>query len=221
MSADFPSSLDDVETREWCEALDDVLHSSGGARVRKLLEALQSHASERGIDVPTTLNTPYINTTPREQQPPYPGSHDLERRIRNILRWNAIIMVVRANLQEPTIGGHLATYASTATLFEIAFNHFLRGRTDDFEGDQVFFQAHAAPGVYARAFLEGRLTETQLINYRRELSAGGGLSSYPHPWLMPTFWQFPSASMGLSAITAIYQARFNRYLEDRRLKAPS
>ncbi|MFO1096596.1 MAG: pyruvate dehydrogenase (acetyl-transferring), homodimeric type, partial [Planctomycetaceae bacterium] len=206
MSAHFPPSFDDVETQEWCEALDDVLHTSGGARVRKLLEALQAHATERGIDVPTTLNTPYINTIPREQQPPYPGSHDLERRIRNILRWNAIIMVVRANLQEPTIGGHLATYASTATLFEIAFNHFLRGRTEDFEGDQVFFQAHAAPGVYARAFLEGRLTETQLINYRRELSPGGGLSSYPHPWLMPTFWQFPSASMGLSAISAIYQA---------------
>ena len=215
------SSADELETQEWCDALDDVLQLSGGARVHRLLETLESHAVGRGIEVPTWLNTPYINTIPREQQPPYPGSHELERRIRDILRWNAIIMVVRANLQEPTIGGHLATYASTATLFEVAFNHFLRGRTDESEGDQVFFQAHAAPGIYARAFLEGRLSETQLINYRRELSPGGGLSSYPHPWLMPSFWQFPSASMGLSAIMAVYQARFNRYLEDRGLKAPS
>jgi len=210
-------SSDPEETQEWLDALDDILRRSGGDRVRTLLDVLQTHAVSRGVDPPASLNTPYVNSISREKQPPYPGSHELERQLRNILRWNAIIMVVRANLRDPTIGGHIATYASTATLFEVAFNHFLRGRTDTFLGDQVFFQPHAAPGVYARAFLEGRLSETQLINYRRELSPGGGLSSYPHPWLMPDFWQYPSASMGLSPIMAIYQARFNRYLEDRGL----
>ncbi|MGQ0634951.1 MAG: pyruvate dehydrogenase (acetyl-transferring), homodimeric type [Planctomycetaceae bacterium] len=209
------------ETRDWLDSLDDVLRLSGGARVRRLLDELQTHAVCKGVEAPASLNTPYINTIPREKQPPYPGSHDLERHIRNIVRWNAIIMVVRANLRDPTIGGHIATYASTATLYEVAFNHFLRGRTEMFEGDQVYFQAHAAPGIYARAFLEGRLSEQQLINYRRELAPGGGLSSYPHPWLMPDFWQFPTASMGLSPIMAIYQARFNRYLEDRGLKPKS
>ncbi|MCA9009774.1 MAG: pyruvate dehydrogenase (acetyl-transferring), homodimeric type [Planctomycetaceae bacterium] len=205
------------EMQDWLDALDDVLRRSGSSQVRALLDMLQTHAISRGVDPPASLNTPYINSIPRDKQPPYPGSHELERQLRNILRWNAIIMVVRANLRDPTIGGHIATYASTATLFEVAFNHFLRGRTSDFVGDQVFFQPHAAPGVYARAFLEGRLSESQLVNYRRELSSEGGLSSYPHPWLMPDFWQFPSASMGLSPIMAIYQARFNRYLEDRGL----
>ena len=214
-------SPDAAEAQEWLDALDDLLGRFGGDRVRALLDVLQTHAVSRGVDPPASLNTPYINSIPRDKQPPYPGSHELERQLRNILRWNAIIMVVRANLRDPTIGGHIATYASTATLFEVAFNHFLRGRTEYFPGDQVFFQPHAAPGVYARAFLEGRLTETQLINYRRELSPGGGLSSYPHPWLMPDFWQYPSASMGLSPIMAIYQARFNRYLEDRGLVPPS
>jgi pyruvate dehydrogenase E1 component len=215
------TSYDSVETREWIDSLDDVLRISGEGRVRQLLESLRGRARALGIDAPTTLNTPYINTISREHQPPYPGNHDLERRIRNIVLWNAIVMVVRANRQEPAIGGHIATYASAATLFEVAFNHFLRGRVDDFEGDQVFFQAHASPGVYARAFLEGRFIEAQLENFRRELAPGGGLSSYPHPHLMPSFWQFPSASMGLSAIMAIYQARFNRYLEDRGLRKPS
>ena len=214
-------SSDADETQEWLDALDDVLRRSGGDRVRSLLDLLQTHSVARGVDPPASLNTPYINSIPRDKQPPYPGSHELERQLRNILRWNAIIMVVRANLQDPTIGGHIATYASTATLLEVAFNHFLRGRTEHFAGDQVFFQPHAAPGIYARAFLEGQLNETQLINYRRELSPGGGLSSYPHPWLMPDFWQYPSGSMGLSPIMAIYQARFNRYLEDRGLAPPS
>jgi pyruvate dehydrogenase E1 component len=162
-----------------------------------------------------------VNTIPADRQPPYPGSHDLEQRIRNILRWNAMIMVVRANLDDPTIGGHIATYTSAATLYEVALNHFIRGRTPEFEGDQVFFQPHSSPGIYARAFLEGRLGEAELINFRRELRPGGGLSSYPHPRLMPDFWEFPSASMGLSSVMAIYQARFNRYLEDRGLKSPS
>ena len=213
--------IEAVETREWLESLDYVLATSGPERVAKLMEALRSHARREGVKLPFGLNTPYINTVPPDRQPPYPGSHELERRIRNIIRWNAMIMVVRANQSDPTIGGHIATFASAATLMEVGFNHFFRGRVDGFEGDQIFFQAHTAPGIYARAFLEGRLPEKQLDNYRRELRPEGGLSSYPHPRLMPDFWQFPSASMGLCPIMAIYQARFNRYLVDRGLKEPS
>ncbi len=212
---------DAQETREWLESLDYVLASAGPERVCQLLEQLQNHARRLGVGIPFASNTPYVNTIPANRQPPYPGSHELEQRIRNIVRWNAMIMVVRANQQDPTIGGHIATYSSAATLYEVALNHFIRGRTPDFEGDQVFFQPHSSPGIYARAFLEGRLDEDQLVNFRRELRPGGGLSSYPHPRLMPGFWEFPSASMGLSSVMAIYQARFNRYLEDRGLKGPS
>ncbi len=164
------------------------------------------------------FETPYVNTIPVEREPPYPGDERIERRIRSIIRWNAMAMVVRANTREPGIGGHISTYASCANLFEVAFNHFLRGHDAPGGGDQIFFQGHASPGIYARAFLEGRLAETQLENFRRELSPGGGLSSYPHPWLMPDFWEFPSVSMGLSPIQAIYQARFNRYLRDRGIR---
>ena len=213
--------VETIETREWLDSLDYVLSHGGPERVRQLLDRLQSYAREQGVAIPSASNTPYVNTIPPDRQPPYPGSHGLERRIRNILRWNATILVVRANLEDPSIGGHIATYASVATLYEVGLNHFFRGRSDDFEGDQILFQAHTSPGIYARAYLEGRLSEEKLINFRRELRKGGGLPSYPHPRLMPEFWQFPTASMGLCPITAIYHARYNRYLEDRGLKQPS
>ena len=215
------NDIDAIESAEWRDSLDYVLKHSGAERVRELLDQLQNHARQHGVSVPFASNTPYINTIPAAKQPPYPGSHDIEQRITNMIRWNAIIMVVRANLRDDTIGGHIATYASAATLYEVAFNHFIRGHSDTFEGDHILFQPHTSPGIYARAFLEGRLTEQDLINFRRELQPGGGLPSYPHPRLMPEFWQFPTASMGLSPIMAIYQARFNRYLEDRGLKEPT
>jgi pyruvate dehydrogenase E1 component len=211
----------DVETQEWLDSLEYVLGQSGPERVIELLDQLQNHARRQGVGIPFASNTPYINTIPADRQPPYPGSHDLEQRIRNIIRWNAMIMVVRANHEDPTMGGHISTYASASTLYEVALNHFIRGRTEHFEGDQVFFQAHTSPGIYARAFLEGRLSEDMLRNFRHELRPGGGLPSYPHPRLMPDFWQFPSASMGLAPIQAIYQARYNRYLQDRGLKSAS
>ena len=206
-----------IETREWIDSLEWVLRSEGAERVRDLLKDLQIYARRSGVDIPFTANTPHINTLPASSQPPYPGSREIERRIKSIIRWNAMAMVVRANRESDGIGGHISTYASAATLYEVAFNHFLRGRTEDHPGDIVYFQGHAAPGIYARAFLEGRLTEEHLQNFRRELRPGGGLSSYPHPWLMPDFWQFPTVSMGLAPIMAIYQARFQRYLEDRGL----
>src|SRR5437867_5313301 len=168
--------------------------------------------------MPFTANTPYINTIPADEQVPMPGNPDVERRIKSLVRWNALAMVVRANKADEGIGGHISTYASCATLYEVAFNHFFRGKDDGQAGDHIYFQGHASPGIYARAFLEGRLSQQQLENFRRELQPGGGLSSYPHPWLMPDFWQFPTVSMGLGPIMGIYQARFMRYLEDRGLK---
>ncbi len=215
------TDLEAIETQEWLESLDYLLQTAPPERVRNLLAQLQNRARHAGVRIPVTANTPYINTILPQDQPPYPGSHDLERRIRNIIRWNAMIMVVRANRASPGIGGHIATYASAATLYEVCFNHFFRGKDGKGEGDQIYFQAHTAPGIYARAYLEGRFDEEQLDNFRHELQPGGGLSSYPHPWLMPDFWEFPTASMGLSSIMAIYQARFNRYLEGRGLKEPS
>jgi pyruvate dehydrogenase E1 component len=211
----------ETENHEWRESLDYVLREGGPERVLELLRHLQAHAQERGVTIPLTANTPYINTIPRSQQPVFPGNRAIERRIKSILRWNAMAMVTRANRELPGIGGHISTYASAATLWEIGFNHFWRGRTDQFLGDFIFFQGHGAPGIYARAFLEGRLTEHDLQNFRRELSAGGGLSSYPHPYLMPEFWQFPTVSMGLGPLTAIYLARFNHYLVDRGLRPRS
>ena len=216
-----PADLEAIETQEWLESLDYLLQTADPQRIRDLLTQLQNRARHAGVRIPVTANTPYINTIQPQHQPPYPGSHDLERRIRNIIRWNAMIMVVRANRASPGIGGHIATYASAATLYEVCFNHFFRGKEGKAGGDQIYFQAHTSPGIYARAFLEGRFSEEQLDNFRHELKPGGGLSSYPHPWLMPDFWEFPTASMGLSSIMAIYQARFNRYLEDRGLKEPS
>jgi len=211
----------EIENSEWRESLDYVLREQGPDRVRQLLRVLQTRAQERGVSIPYTANTPYINTIPAAQQPLYPGNRELERRIKSIVRWNAMAMVVRANRERPGIGGHISTYASAATLWEVGFNHFWRARTDDFLGDQVFFQGHASPGLYARAFLEGRLSEKDLANFRHELHPDGGLSSYPHPFLMPDFWEFPTVSMGLTALSAIYQARFNHYLVDRGLRQAS
>jgi len=206
-----------LETREWIESLDYVLETGGPERARDLLAQLQIHAKQHDVEIPFSANTPYINTIPADKQPPYPGSREIERRIKSLVRWNAMAMVVRANRLENGIGGHISTYASAATLYEVGFNHFFRARTEDHPGDMVFFQGHASPGNYARAFLEGRISAEQLENFRREAGPGKGLSSYPHPWLMPDFWQFPTVSMGLGPIMAIYQARFNRYLEDRGL----
>src|SRR6202051_4694987 len=211
-------NIEDVEIQEWLESLDSVLESSGPEVAREILERLRAHATVNGIDLPFTANTPYANTIPVRLEPLFPGDQQLERRIKSLIRWNALAMVVRANKMEHNIGGHISTYASAATLYEVGFNHFFRARTPEFEGDTVYFQGHASPGIYARAFLEGRITVDQLENFRRELKPGGGLSSYPHPWLMPDFWEFSTVSMGLSPLMAIYQARYNRYLEDRGLK---
>jgi pyruvate dehydrogenase E1 component len=211
-------SIEDVEIQEWLESLDAVLESSGAEVAAEILERLRAHAKVAGINLPFTANTPYTNTIPHRLEPLFPGDQETERRIKSLIRWNALAMVVRANRVEHNIGGHISTYASAATLYEVGFNHFFRARTEQFEGDTIYFQGHASPGIYARAFLEGRLSVQQLENFRRELKPGGGLSSYPHPWLMPNFWEFPTVSMGLSPLTAIYQARFNRYLEDRGLK---
>ena len=211
----IPGDSDPVETTEWLESLDYVLESKGPQRVQQLLTALDGLAHRNGVELPFVATTPYVNTIPRDKQPPYPGNRELERRIKSFVRWNAMAMVTRANRDPAAPGGHISTFASSATLYEVALNHFIRGRGNGHDGDQVYFQGHAAPGMYARAFLEGRLTEQNLVNFRRELSEGGGLSSYPHPWLMPDFWEFPTVSMGLAPIMAIYQARFNEYLLDR------
>ena len=201
---------------KWSQSLQSVfelaLESQGPERTARLLEKLAGQLRS----APQGVTTPYINTIPPEQQAPFPGDRDIERRIKSYIRWNAMAMVVKAN-STTNVGGHISTFASSATLYEVAFNHFLRGRTDDFPGDLVYFQGHAAPGMYARAFLEGRLSERHLQNFRQELAEGGGLSSYPHPYLMPEFWQFPTVSMGLGPIMSLYQARFNRYLQARSL----
>jgi pyruvate dehydrogenase E1 component len=220
-AAERDGDIDRSETQEWLDAFEAVLQREGPERARFLLTQLKDKAVREGVSFPFTANTPYINTIPTDQQPPFPGSREIERRIKSLIRWNAMAMVVRANKHEPGIGGHISTYASLATLLEVAFNHFFRGPNAPGGGDQVYFQGHASPGIYARAYLEGRINETQLNNFRRELAPGGGLSSYPHPWLMPNFWCFPTVSMGLGAIMAIYQARFNRYLEHRGLKDTS
>jgi pyruvate dehydrogenase E1 component len=208
---------DDIEMREWLASLDYVIQHGGSERVSKLFEQLRTHAIAAGITLPFSANTPYTNTITAEHQPDFPGNRELEHRLTSLVRWNALAMVVRANREESGIGGHISTFASAATLFEVGFNHFFRARSEQHPGDIVYFQGHASPGIYARAFLEGRLTEEHLRNFRREVRSGYGLSSYPHPWLMPGFWQFPTVSMGLSPLMAIYQARFNRYLENRQL----
>src|SRR5262249_50817302 len=178
---------DTTETQEWLDALEGVLQSEGPERARLLLTELKNKANREGVAIPFPANTPYINPIPADHQPPFPGSREIERRIKSLIRWNAMAMVVRANKHSPGIGGHISTYASAATLLEVGFNHFFRGPSAPGGGDQVYFQGHASPGLYARAFLEGRLTMARLENFRRELASGGGLSSYPHPWLMPGF----------------------------------
>ncbi len=215
------AELERVETREWLDSFEYVLQHADRDRVVRLLDALSHRARQSGVRVPFSAVTPYVNTIPADAQQPLPGSQEIERRIKSLIRWNALSMVVRANRISEGIGGHISTYASAATLYEVGFNHFFRGKSKDSDGDLIYFQGHASPGIYARAYLEGRLSVEKLENFRRELKPAGGLSSYPHPWLMPDFWEFPTVSMGLGPIMAIYQARFQRYLEDRGLKKPS
>ena len=211
-------ALDAAETRDWLDSLEDLLATRGHRRVREVLSELQIYAQKRGVALPVTSRTPYVNTIPPEQEPKFPGNREIERRIKSIIRWNAMAMVVTANRENEGIGGHISSFASCATLYEVGFNHFFRGPEHPSGGDLVYFQGHASPGVYSRAFVEGRLSEEQLGNFRRDLAPGGGTTSYPHPWLMPNFWQFPTVSMGLGPLMAIYQARFIRYLDDRNLR---
>ncbi len=214
--------VDVAETAEWLASLDYVLKSKGPDRVRFLIEQLRDKAAEEGIQSPEDTSTPYVNTIPVKDQHAFPGNRELERRLKPIVPWNAMARVVRGNRRAGGVGGHISTFASSATLYEIGYNHFFKGRGEDgYSGDTIYFQGHASPGMYSRAFLEGRLSEENLENFRRELSPGGGLSSYPHPWLMPDFWEYPTVSMGLGPIMAIYQARFNNYLRDRGLKDTS
>ena len=216
MSESHPTDLDPSETREWLESIDSVLKAHGPERAHFLLERLIDYTRRSGAYLPFKPNTAYLNSISTGQQPDYPGNRELERRIEAYIRWNAMAMVVQANRRSSEYGGHIATYASAATLYEVGFNHFWRAPTAEHPGDMIFVQGHASPGIYARAFLEGRLTEDQLRHFRQEV-AGDGLSSYPHPWLMPDFWQFPTVSMGLGPMQAIFQARFQRYLEHRGL----
>jgi pyruvate dehydrogenase E1 component len=211
--------IDPEETGEWIESLGSVVKRDGAERAHFLLSKLINQAYVAGSNLPFTQNTPYINTIPSELEAKSPGDQNLEKNIRSLIRWNAAAMVVRANKISPELGGHIATFASAATLYDVGCNHFWRGKTDDFLGDMIYFQGHAAPGMYARSFLEGRITEKQLINFRQEanIKPGEGLSSYPHPWLMPEYWQFPTVSMGLGPITSIYNARFMKYMENRNL----
>jgi pyruvate dehydrogenase E1 component len=213
--------LDPQETSEWIQALDEIIDQSGPDRATYLLERLTDRARRSGVEVSIELNTPYVNTIRQEDELPFPGDRAMERRIKSLVRWNAMAMVVRQNKYDAGIGGHISTYASLATLLEVGFNHFFHAKYGDQPGDLIYFQGHASPGVYARAFLEGRLTEEHLKNFRHELRGTPGLSSYPHPWLMPDFWNFPTVSMGLGPICSIYQARFMRYLENRGILPPT
>ncbi len=210
----FPD-VDPEETQEWLDSLDSVIGVRGKTRATYLLSRLMERARGEGVGVPAMVSTPYVNTIPPEEEPWFPGDEYLERRIRAYIRWNAAAMVTRANRRFEGIGGHMATYQSAAALYEVGFNHFFRGKDGAF-GDQVFMQGHASPGIYARAYLEERLTEDQLDHFRREVG-GKGLPSYPHPRRMPEFWEFPTVSMGLSPLNAVYQARFNRYLYQREI----
>ncbi len=212
--------LDPTETQEWVDSFDAVVAAKGQARARYIVAKLLERANEHQVGVPPTTFTPYINTIPAEEQPFFPGEEHVERRIRAFIRWNAAAMVIRANKLADGLGGHLSTFASSASLYEVGFNHFFRGKDDGLPGDHIYFQGHAAPGVYARAFLEGRLSEQQLDNFRMEVG-GNGLSSYPHPRLMPDFWEYPTVSMGLGPIHSIYHARFNKYLHNRHIEDTS
>jgi pyruvate dehydrogenase E1 component len=212
--ADVVADIDADETAEWLEAIDAVVSHDGLPRARHLLAAVVQRAQHAGSGPIGALNTPYVNTIPASEDVPIPGDSAVERRLRSIVRWNAMAMVIRANKISSELGGHIASFASLATLYEVGYNHFWHAASDDHGGDLVYFQGHSSPGNYARAYLEGRLSEEQLDNFRQEVG-GNGLSSYPHPWLMPDFWQFPSVSLGLGPITSIYQARFMRYLNAR------
>lgn len=214
---------DPQETYEWLDSLEYVLQAGGVERATYLFERLRDRLAQRGARISNPINTPYVNTIPVAQEPAYPGNLELERRIRSLVRWNALAMVVKANKEHSGIGGHISTFASAATLYEVAFNHFLRGKDSPDGGDQLYVQGHASPGIYARGYIEGRLPEEALRHFRRETATDGkgSLSSYPHPWLMPDYWEFPTVSMGLGPIMSIYQARFNRYLRDRGLKDTS
>ncbi len=216
---EFVSNKDDidpVETKEWVESLTAVVQQEGSERANFLIKQLIDHAYRQGSKIPYTQSTPYINTIPPQEETKSPGDQNIERRLRSLIRWNAAAMVVRANKKFPELGGHIGTFASAATLYDVGMNHFWRAKSDNFGGDLIYFQGHSAPGMYARAFLEGRLKEKQLDSFRQEVNKGG-LSSYPHPWLMPDFWQFPTVSMGLGPMLAIYQARFMKYLINRGL----
>jgi pyruvate dehydrogenase E1 component len=215
-----PNDIDPIETQEWLESIDSVLRVHGPERAHFLLERLIDFARRSGAYLPFKPNTAYVNTISTGQEKEYPGDRSLERRIEAYIRWNAMAMVVLANRRSSEYGGHLSSYASSATLYEVGFNHFWRAPSERHPGDMVFIQGHSSPGIYARAYLEGRLSEEQLRNFRQEV-AGNGLSSYPHPWLMPDFWQFPTVSMGLGPMMAIFQARFVRYLEHRGIVKPS
>ena len=221
----LPSQLPDIdpdETQEWLDSLDAVVDHAGRERARYLMLRLLERSREQQVGVPSLRSTDYINTIPPEREPWFPGDEHVERRIRAYIRWNAAIMVHRAQRPGIAVGGHISSYASSASLYEVGFNHFFRGKDHPGGGDQICFQGHASPGIYARAFLEGRLTEDQIDGFRQEVShPGGGLSSYPHPRLMPEFWEFPTVSMGLGPMNAIYQARFNRYLHARGIKDTS
>ncbi|HIC11657.1 MAG TPA: pyruvate dehydrogenase (acetyl-transferring), homodimeric type, partial [Candidatus Pelagibacter sp.] len=208
--------IDPIETKEWLESLSAVLEKDGKLRAQFLIKQLIEHSYKEGSDLVLSRNTPYINTIPPEQETKSSGDQNLERKIRSLIRWNAAAMVVRANKKNPELGGHIGTFASAATLYDVGMNHFWRAKNNKFGGDLIYFQGHSAPGMYARAFLEGRITSKQLDGFRQEVNPGG-LSSYPHPWLMPKFWQFPVVSMGLGAMMAIYQARFTKYLINRGL----
>jgi pyruvate dehydrogenase E1 component len=205
------------EVAEWIEAFDEVIVAEGADHGAALLTALRQRAREAGINTPGEIITPYLNTIPKHEEVPYPGSRDLERRVESLIRWNAMAMVHRHNKKDAGIGGHISTYSSLATLLEVGFNHFFRATYGDQPGDFIYFQGHASPGVYARAYLEGRFEDEQMLNFRHELRDKPGLSSYPHPWLMPNFWRFPTVSMGIGPLNALYQARFMRYLENRGL----
>lgn len=212
---------DNGEDEKWLDSLESVLEfalkNQGPQKTARFLDNLTDRLREQGVEAPRVVSTPYINTIPVEKQAPFPGEWEMERRIKSYVRWNALAMVVNANRAHNGLGGHISTYASAATLYEVAFNHFLRAAGNGFSGDLVYFQGHATPGIYARAFLEGRLSEQHMQNFRQELAKGGGLSSYPHPYLMPDFWQFPTVSMGLGPLLSLYQARFNRYMHARGL----
>src|SRR6185312_3176114 len=211
------NDIDHVETREWLESLATVVECEGRERTQFLLQQIIADAVRQGVKIPHGLTTPYINTIPPEARPDFPGNEELEKRIGALLRWNAVMMVLRAGKKAPELGGHIATYASAETLYEVGFNHFFHAPTADHGGDLFYVQGHSSPGIYARAFLEGRLTEKNLDFFRQEIASEEGLSSYPHPWLMPEFWQFPTVSMGLGPIQAIFQARFLKYLQNRGL----